>query len=52
MEVNDIRRSLMAAMETGNQGAARTMLREVQEENPEVGRELQMEIIDAYGVML
>lgn len=51
-EISTARAMLMAAMETGNQGQARTLLREIQAQDEDAGREFQMEIINAYGIML
>jgi hypothetical protein len=48
----ELRFNVQAAMETGNHGAARTLLREIQEADEEFGRDIQLDVLGVYGIML
>jgi len=47
-----VKQSVMAAMETGNQSVARMLLREFQAVDTEQGQSLQMDVLRTYGIML
>ncbi len=48
----EIRQSVMAAMETGNQRRARTVLTEYREQYPTEAENLRLDVIASYGVAL
>lgn len=50
--LTQLRRTVMAAMETGQQGKARTVIRELAEFDLQASRTLRAEVISAYGVDL
>lgn len=49
---SELRMKLMAMMETGNHGQARTLLREIEDANPDFARELNMDVVESYGMYL
>lgn len=48
----DVQTRIMAAMETGNHGVARTLLTEYAEQYPQQAADLNMDVLAAYGIML
>lgn len=48
----EIRHRIMAAMETGNHADARTIVEEVADLDPLFHVELQMDVLDSYGILL
>ena len=44
-----LRRQVMAAMETGNEGLARTIVTELREVDFAAGNALRIEVVRAYG---
>ena len=48
----DVQARIMAAMETGNHGVARTTLREYSEYYPAQAADIAMDVLTAYGVYL
>ncbi len=51
-EANAIRDRITSAMETGNQGQARTLLRELADVNPELAGSIRLDVLAEYGVSL
>lgn len=47
-----LRRQVMAAMETGNEGLARTIVTELREVDFAAGNALRIEVVKAYGTDL
>lgn len=48
----EIQRRVFACMETGNHGQARTVLRELNEVDPELAKAIQSDVVAAYGINL
>lgn len=48
----EVRQRVMAAMETGNHDDARTVLEEVADIDPTFHIELQLDVLDSYGILL
>lgn len=47
--IADLRRSVLAAMETGNEGRARTIITELREYDFAASNKLRAEVVAAYG---
>lgn len=47
-----LRRQVMAAMETGNEGTARTIITELREYDNDAANSLRVEVVKAYGTDL
>lgn len=45
----ELRRRVFAAMETGNEGVARTVIRELREYDLEASNKLRADVVRAYG---
>lgn len=48
----EVKRAVMAAMETGNQAAAETLLNEFNEFTPDGAEHLNADVMSSYGVNL
>lgn len=48
--LKELRRKVMAAMETGQHSMARTVIRELAEYDLQASRTLRAEVVGAYGV--
>jgi len=51
-ELKELRRAVMAAMETGNQRRARMLLDEAQDVLPQEASTIRSEVLEAYGYSL
>jgi len=51
-EQTELRQRVMACMETGNTGMARTYLEEMHAIDAEYAQELILDVVASYGVML
>ncbi len=51
-DANAIRARITSALETGNQGQARTLLRELADVNTELAGSIRLDVLAEYGVSL